>query len=64
MSSKKYTMEDVKKDENNLQILIDCKDDFTQEDWDDVTENYENIPEIVFNAFIIRKVNLIEDIKM
>ena len=54
-------IDDVKKDENNLQILLDCKDEFTQEDWDDVTENYENIPEIVSNAFIIRKINLLEE---
>lgn len=57
-------IDDVKKDENNLQILIDCKDEFTQEDWDDVTENYEDIPEIVSNAFIIRKENLETEIGM
>ena len=44
-------------------MKIICKplliaDEFTQEDWDDVTENYENIPEIVSNAFIIRKIFL------
>ena len=57
-------IDNIKKDKNNLELLIDSKDEFTQDDWDDITENYENIPEIVSNTFIIRKENLGKEIGM
>ena len=48
----------VEEDKQNIKKLIESKNNFSQEDWDFVTESYENIPELVANSCIIRKENL------
>lgn len=55
-------LDNIKQDASKINELINDKNLFKQSSWDYIIDNYEDIPEIVANTFIIRKENLGKEI--